>query len=76
MSNTAFRGFGGVQANFIVESVIDDIAAFLKEDPIQVFQNVDVSLFFSKSYNCGGNNIVNLCMLTFKIVLLMKYSKI
>jgi xanthine dehydrogenase molybdenum-binding subunit len=32
----AFRGYGGVQSNFAVQSAIDDLAAMLKMDPTQV----------------------------------------
>ena len=32
-SNTAFRGFGGPQGNMTIESIIEDIANFLKIDP-------------------------------------------
>ena len=36
VSNTAFRGFGGPQGLFAIESVVDDIARFLKRDPLDV----------------------------------------
>lgn len=35
-SNTAFRGFGGPQGNMIIESIIEDIANFLKIDSYEV----------------------------------------
>jgi xanthine dehydrogenase large subunit len=36
VSNTAFRGFGGPQGMFAIEYVIDDIARYLGEDPLEV----------------------------------------
>jgi xanthine dehydrogenase large subunit len=36
VSNTAFRGFGGPQGMFGIECVIDDIARFLRKDPLEV----------------------------------------
>jgi xanthine dehydrogenase large subunit len=38
VSNTAFRGFGGPQGMFAIESVIDDIARHLQLDPLAVRQ--------------------------------------
>lgn len=35
-SNTAYRGFGGPQGNMTIESIIEDIASFLKIDPFKV----------------------------------------
>ena len=35
-SSTAFRGFGGPQGMFGIETVIDEIAATLKKDPLEV----------------------------------------
>jgi xanthine dehydrogenase large subunit len=37
-SNTAFRGFGGPQGAFAVESILDDIARHLRLDPLAVRQ--------------------------------------
>jgi len=36
VSNTAFRGFGGPQGLFAIESVIDDIARTLGRDPLDI----------------------------------------
>jgi xanthine dehydrogenase large subunit len=36
VSNTAFRGFGGPQGMYAIEYAIDDIARFLKKDPLEV----------------------------------------
>jgi xanthine dehydrogenase large subunit len=36
VSNTAFRGFGGPQGMFAIECVVDDIARYLKKDPLDV----------------------------------------
>ncbi|MCB4358536.1 xanthine dehydrogenase molybdopterin binding subunit [Quatrionicoccus australiensis] len=38
VSNTAFRGFGGPQGMFVIESVLDDIARHLGRDPLEVRQ--------------------------------------
>lgn len=38
VSNTAFRGFGGPQGMFVIENILDDIAHYLKCDPVQVRQ--------------------------------------
>lgn len=35
-SNTAFRGFGGPQGTMTIESIIEDIAAFLKKDAAEI----------------------------------------
>jgi xanthine dehydrogenase large subunit len=35
-SHTAFRGFGGPQGTMTIESIVDDIANFLKLDPAEV----------------------------------------
>lgn len=35
-SNTAYRGFGGPQGNMTIESVIEDIAAYLKKDSFEI----------------------------------------
>ncbi len=35
-SNTAFRGFGGPQGNMTIESIIEDIAHFLKKDSFEI----------------------------------------
>ncbi|KAH9490790.1 hypothetical protein Btru_047002 [Bulinus truncatus] len=36
MSNTAFRAFGGVQGHMIAECIIDDVIAFLNQDPVKI----------------------------------------
>lgn len=38
VSNTAFRGFGGPQGMFAIESLIDDVARHLQLDPLAVRQ--------------------------------------
>ena len=38
VSNTAFRGFGGPQGMFLIETVLDDIARHLQLDPLAVRQ--------------------------------------
>lgn len=35
-SNTAFRGFGGPQGNMTIESIVEDIAHYLKKDAFEV----------------------------------------
>lgn len=37
-SNTAFRGFGGPQGTMTIESIIEDIAAYLKKDAFEIRQ--------------------------------------
>jgi len=37
-SNTAFRGFGGPQGMAVMENIIDQIARFLKKDPLEIRQ--------------------------------------
>jgi xanthine dehydrogenase large subunit len=49
VSNTAFRGFGGPQGLFAVESLIDDIARFLKKDPLDVRK---VNFYGSSESDC------------------------
>lgn len=39
VSNTAFRGFGGPQGMVGIENIMDDIAQFLKKDPLDVRKN-------------------------------------
>ncbi|WP_084187371.1 xanthine dehydrogenase molybdopterin binding subunit [Andreprevotia chitinilytica] len=38
VSNTAFRGFGGPQGMFAIETIIDDVARYLGRDPLDVRQ--------------------------------------
>lgn len=35
-SNTAFRGFGGPQGTFVIESIIEDIGQTLQKDPAEI----------------------------------------
>ncbi|MBV2169964.1 MAG: molybdopterin-dependent oxidoreductase, partial [Bdellovibrio sp.] len=44
-SNTAFRGFGGPQGTMTIESIIEDIAAYLKKDALDI-----------RILNCYGKN--------------------
>ncbi|MEO5970417.1 MAG: molybdopterin cofactor-binding domain-containing protein [Bdellovibrionia bacterium] len=37
-SNTAFRGFGGPQGTMTIESILEDIAIYLKKDAFQIRQ--------------------------------------
>ena len=40
-SHTAFRGFGGPQGNMTIESIIEDVAIFLKKDSFEIrFKNL------------------------------------
>jgi len=46
--NTAFRGFGGPQGIFVIESAIEKIAAYLGKDPLEIrkinaYQNGDIA---------------------------------
>ncbi len=36
VSNTAFRGFGGPQGLFAIESLVEDVARYLNKDPLDV----------------------------------------
>ena len=36
VSNTAFRGFGAPQGMICIERIIDDIACYLKQDPLRI----------------------------------------
>ncbi|MGZ3768282.1 MAG: xanthine dehydrogenase molybdopterin binding subunit [Bdellovibrio sp.] len=50
-SNTAFRGFGGPQGTMTIESIIEDIAAYLKKDALEI-----------RELNCYGkekNNVTH-----------------
>lgn len=38
VSNTAYRGFGGPQGMFVIENILDDIARYLKCDPVLLRQ--------------------------------------
>ncbi|MCB5279863.1 MAG: molybdopterin-dependent oxidoreductase, partial [Candidatus Cloacimonetes bacterium] len=51
--NTAFRGFGGPQGIYVIESVIEKIAAFLKKDPLEIrklnaYKNGDLAPYGQK----------------------------
>ena len=35
-SNTAYRGFGGPQGNMTIESILEDIATYLKKDAYEI----------------------------------------
>lgn len=48
-SNTAFRGFGGPQGNMTIESIIEDIAVYLKKDSCEI-----------RRLNCYGKNENNI----------------
>jgi xanthine dehydrogenase large subunit len=47
-SNTAFRGFGGPQGNMTIESIIEDMAIFLKKDALEIRK--------LNLYNCRERN--------------------
>lgn len=47
-SNTAFRGFGGPQGNMTIESIIEDIAIYLKKDALDVRK---INLYGKESRN-------------------------
>jgi len=50
-SNTAFRGFGGPQGMMCIENIIDNIARYLKKDPIDIRQK--------NFYRIKNNNITH-----------------
>lgn len=56
-SNTAFRGFGGPQGLFAVETFMDEIALELNIDPFELreknlYKNNDATYFSQKLENC------------------------
>lgn len=59
LSNTAFRGFGGVQGTFIAEAILQNVADYLKADPRKVrelnfFARDDLAHF---GMNAGGDSV-------------------
>lgn len=50
-SNTAFRGFGGPQGAIAIEYLLDDIARFLKQDPL----NIRTRNFYGRDEHSGRN---------------------
>lgn len=48
-SNTAYRGFGGPQGTMTIESLIEDIAAYLKKDAFEI-----------RELNCYGKDTNNI----------------
>ncbi|GFR67919.1 xanthine dehydrogenase/oxidase [Elysia marginata] len=59
MSNTAFRGFGGVQGTFIAEAILENVADFLNTEPYKVrelnfFHKDDLAHF---GMNAGGDSV-------------------
>jgi len=54
VSNTAFRGFGGPQGMFGTEYILDEVARFLRLDPLEVRQK--------NFYGLGTRNITPYCM--------------
>lgn len=60
--NTAFRGFGAPQGIFVIESVIEDIAAQLKLDPIAVrianlYTDGDLAPYGQKVFEMRGKEL-------------------
>ena len=53
VSNTAYRGFGGPQGMFIIENIIDEIAHYLKQDPVYIRQ----SNFFAEQPGSGRDHM-------------------
>jgi xanthine dehydrogenase large subunit len=53
-SNTAFRGFGGPQGTFVIESIIEDIAQFLKKDSADIRI---LNLYKNKQQTPYGQNL-------------------
>ncbi|AUN99484.1 xanthine dehydrogenase molybdopterin binding subunit [Bacteriovorax stolpii] len=54
-SNTAFRGFGGPQGNMTMESIIEDIAHYLKKDSFEIRR---LNLYGKESRNVTPYNQV------------------
>ncbi|XP_060084653.1 xanthine dehydrogenase/oxidase-like [Ylistrum balloti] len=66
-SNTAFRGFGGPQGNFVSETYIADIAAALDMSPIKVrevnmYSEGDLTHFNQKLENCNIRRCWDECL--------------
>ncbi|MDD4686487.1 MAG: molybdopterin-dependent oxidoreductase [Candidatus Cloacimonadaceae bacterium] len=63
--NTAFRGFGGPQGIYVIESVIEKIAAFLKKDPLEIrmlnaYKNGDLAPYGQKIQEATANKMLSL----------------
>ena len=52
-SNTAFRGFGGPQGNMTIESIVEDIAHYLKKDAYEIRR---LNLYGTKDRNVTPYN--------------------
>jgi xanthine dehydrogenase large subunit len=52
-SNTAFRGFGGPQGNMTIESILEDIATYLKKDSFEIRR---INLYGTDSRNLTPYN--------------------
>ncbi|CAH0554559.1 unnamed protein product [Brassicogethes aeneus] len=57
-SNTAFRGFGGPQAMYAAESMMNEIAEYLKKDPAQItelnlYREGDFTYYNQQLNNCS-----------------------
>jgi len=62
--NTAFRGFGGPQAIFVIESAIEKIAAHLGKDPLEIrklnaYHNGDVAPYGQKIKEASAAGILD-----------------
>tara|TARA_B100000029_G_scaffold297353_1_gene290539 strand:+ start:1093 stop:3372 length:2280 start_codon:yes stop_codon:yes gene_type:complete len=74
VSNTAFRGFGAPQGSFCIESIIDNIASFLKVDAckvrkINLYKKNNITHFGMKINDDNINEIFN------KLIISSKYIK-
>ncbi len=74
VSNTAFRGFGAPQGAFCIESIIDNIASFLKVDAykvrkINLYKKNNITHFGMKINDNNINEIYN------KLIISSKYIK-
>lgn len=66
-SNTAFRGFGAPQAMFCAETMIRQIAEYLKKDVVEVsemnlYKEGDVTYYNQKLVHCTLDRCWNECI--------------
>ncbi|MCK9556914.1 MAG: molybdopterin cofactor-binding domain-containing protein [Candidatus Cloacimonadaceae bacterium] len=63
--NTAFRGFGGPQGIFVIETVIEEIAAKLGKDPLEIrklnaYRNNDKTAYGQTINEASAGNILDM----------------
>lgn len=63
--NTAFRGFGGPQGIYVIESVIEKIAAYLNKDPFEIrrlnaYRSGDIAPYGQTIVESGTTKVLDL----------------